>query len=254
MTSLLWRHLEPHRPQLEICAETLQACSAAAEGGADRIEICSALSEGGLTPSHALIRSAIEAGHGLPVYVLLRPRPGNFVYTDEEFAVICEDLEHAREIGAAGFVAGVLTEQHTVDKARMRVIVSLAKGKEVTFHRAIDHAANISESLEQVIAVGCGRVLTSGGKPSVRQGVSTIAELAQQAAGRIRIAAGGGVSAGVATRLLHRADVDLHASLKRRTQPAGSSASQDPLWRGGQALADVLVSDVRELAAIVRSS
>jgi copper homeostasis protein len=166
---------------------------------------------------------------------------------------MCEDLEHAKELGAAGFVTGVLTEQHTVDKARMRVIVSLAKDKEVTFHRALDQAGDISEALEQVIAVGCGRVLTSGGKPTVRQGVSTIVELVRKAAGRIRIAAGGGVSAGIATRLRRKADVDLHASLRRQVQPGGSS-SRDPLWRRGQEPAEVLAADVRELAAIVHSA
>ena len=253
MRSLSWRHLGIVKPQLEICAETLQACSTAAEGGADRIEICSALSEGGLTPSHALIRGAIEAAQGLPVYVLLRPRPGNFVYTDEEFGIICEDLEHAKNLGAAGFVTGVLTEQHTVDESRMRAIVLLAKDKEVTFHRAFDHTTNVSDSLEQVIAVGCGRLLTSGGKPSVRQGMSTIAELARQARGRIRIAAGGGVSAGVAAKLRRMATVDLHASLRHRIQPEDST-SQDPLWSRGHESFEVLASHVRELAAIVRSS
>jgi copper homeostasis protein len=245
--------LKEHHPQLEICAETVQACVAAAQGGADRIEICSALSEGGVTPSHAFIREAIKAAQGLPVYVLLRPRAGHFVYSEEEFAIICADLKHADQLGAAGFVVGILTPLGSVDRERMRVIVSMAAGKEVTFHRAFDHTPNLRQALDDVMATGCRRVLTSGGKPSVKEGMAAIANLARQAAGRrIRIAAGGGVTAQLAHELHRIANLDFHASLQRERRSSIAS-SQDALWRNEIGPADISACDVREIAAILRA-
>ena len=236
--------------QLEICAETVQACSAATEGGAHRIEICSALAQGGLTPSHALIHSAIEAGNGLPVHVLLRPRGGNFIYSEVEFKLICEDLEHSAALGVSGFVVGFLNPDGAIDEARTAAIVKLAQGREVTFHRAFDHARDLSEALEHIIALGCHRVLTSGGKPTVREGMHTIAALANQAAGRICIAAGGGVTPAVAAELLRLAKVDLHVSLRRRTRHYAQTAN-DPLWDSNAEPAAISSSDIQRLAALL---
>jgi copper homeostasis protein len=176
----------------ELCAETLQACLAAGEGGADRIELCSALSEEGLTPSHALIRAAIEDS-GLPIYVLLRPRGGNFQYTPEEFSLMREDLLHARALGASGFALGVLNSDTTVDIDRTRELVELASPLEVTFHRAFDVTPSLDKALENVIATGCRRILTSGGERDVVAGGANLARLVELAADRIAIAAGGGL-------------------------------------------------------------
>ncbi len=145
--------------QLEICAETLQACVAAREGGADRIELCSDLVEGGVTPSHGLIRRAILESK-LPVHVMLRPRAGNFVYSAAEFDVICSDLEHAAQLGAAGVVCGILREDNTVDEEKTAKLAKLAGPMEVTFHRAFDETPDLAQALEDVIACGCRRVLT----------------------------------------------------------------------------------------------
>src|SRR5215475_7929784 len=125
------------RITFELCAESLEACLVAREGGADRIELCSALSEDGLTPSHAMIRAAVQRS-GLPVYVLLRPRGGDFVYDDGEFALMREDLLHARDLGASGFAVGVLRANGSVDVERTRELVELAAPLEVTFHRGFD--------------------------------------------------------------------------------------------------------------------
>src|ERR1700678_1154508 len=121
----------------ELCAESTQACLAAREGGADRIELCTALSEGGLTPSQGLIRAAVLRS-GLPVHVLLRPRGGDFLYTDDEFALKPEDPPHARTPGARGFVLGILRTDGTVDMERTRELVDRAAPLEITFHRAFD--------------------------------------------------------------------------------------------------------------------
>lgn len=200
----------------ELSAETLQACLVAREGGADRIELCSALSEDGLTPSHGLIRAAIEHS-GLPVHVILRPRGGNFVYTPDEFAAMRDDLLHARKLGASGFAVGVLHVDGTVDVGRIREMVALASPLEITFHRAFDLTPSLDAALEDVIAAGCQRVLTSGGKPDVVAGAEDIARLVGLAGDRIEIAAGGGLRPGNAasvarlTRARH-----FHGSLRRR--------------------------------------
>jgi copper homeostasis protein len=176
----------------EVCAEDLESCVAAREGGADRIELCSALVEGGLTPSHALIGAAI-AHSGLPVYTILRPRGGDFVYSDAEFALMQEDLEHARSLGVSGFVAGILRPDGTVDGNRMRLLVEQAAPLEMTFHRAFDTVVNLEHALEDVIATGCRRLLTSGGAADVYTGAERLRHLREQAGERIAIAIGGGL-------------------------------------------------------------
>lgn len=184
----------------ELCAESLEACHAAREGGADRIELCSALSEGGLTPSHSLIRAAVVES-GLPTYVILRPRSGDYVYSATEFQLMQEDLDHAQALGAHGFVAGILQQEGTVDRDRMEQLVKQAAPLEITFHRAFDVAANLESALEDVIATGCRRLLTSGGATNVYAGAKTIRRLVEQAGGRIEIAVGGGLRLDTATEV-----------------------------------------------------
>jgi copper homeostasis protein len=199
----------------ELCAESLQACLAAREGGADRIELCTALSEGGLTPSHGLTRAAVLRS-GVPVHVLLRPRSGDFDYTEEEFAVMREDLVHARSLGASGFVLGILRTDGTVDSERTRELVKLAAPLEVTFHRAFDYTNSLEQALEDVIATGCRRVLTSGGEPDVLLGADTLARLVTLADGRIDIAVGGGLRIKDAQALARVTGAShFHGSLRR---------------------------------------
>jgi copper homeostasis protein len=200
----------------ELCVESVEACLAARDGGAHRIELCTALSEGGLTPSHGLIRAAIERS-GLPVHVLLRPRGGDFLYTTEELMLMREDLKYARALGASGVVLGFLNGAGSVDVERTQEFVALAGSLEVTFHRAFDYSASHEQALEEVIATGCRRVLTSGGERDVVRGAKPLALLVKQAAGRIDIAVGGGLrlsnAAGVARLTGAR---HFHGSLRRR--------------------------------------
>lgn len=235
-------------PELEICAETPQACLAAHHGGAHRIEICTALDLGGLTPSHALVQAAIEHAGGTPVHVLLRPRPGDFVYSDCEFQMMCRDLEHAVDLGAAGLVVGILTRQRTVDQARVEQLVQLAGDKQVTFHRAIDHTRDLFEALEQIVAIGCGRLLTSGGTPAVRHGMQGIARLQCEARNRLRVAAGGGLTPAIAMQIRRLANVDLHASLRHR-RTFGRTREPDPLWNGETGSVEISPAEVRAMAA-----
>jgi copper homeostasis protein len=210
----------------ELCAETLQGCLAARDGGADRIELCSALSEDGLTPSHGLIRAAVEHS-GLPVHVLLRPRGGNFVYTADEFVTICDDLLHARELGVSGFALGVLHVNGTVDAERTRELVARAAPLQVTFHRAFDLTPLLDEALEAIIAVGCHRILTSGGEPDVVMGAANLARLVKLAGDRIDIAAGGGLRLSNAASVAHNTQArHFHGSVRRKMSHAAKPSPE----------------------------
>jgi copper homeostasis protein len=216
----------------EVCAETLEACVAAAAGGADRVELCSALSEGGLTPSHGLIQHAVERC-ALPVHVMIRPRAGDFVYSAEEIAIMRADIAHARRLGVAGVVLGVLDAAGCVDVAATRGLVELARPLQVTFHRAVDDTVDLHEALEDVIAAGCDRVLTSGGAADVMAGAAMLAELVRAARGRIEVAVGGGLRLDDAARLAQITGArQFHASLRQTSsgvQPAAVRAMVEQL-------------------------
>jgi copper homeostasis protein len=200
----------------ELCAENVEACLAARDGGADRVELCTALSEGGLTPSHGLIRDAVEKS-GLPVHVLLRPRGGDFIYTSAELEVMREDLRHARSLGVSGVVLGLLEADGTVEIERTRELVEMAGPLQVTFNRAFDYTASHQQALEDVISTGCTRVLTSGGERDVVQGGETLACLVKQAAGRIDIAVGGGLRLDNAAAVARATGAQhFHGSLRRQ--------------------------------------
>ena len=237
----------------ELCAETLDACLAAREGGANRIELCSALSEDGLTPSHALIRAAV-AQSGLPVYVLLRPRGGDFVYSEREFALMRDDLLHARSLGASGFALGLLRADGTVDVERTRELVALAAPLEVTFHRAFDGTPSLDAALEDVIDAGCRRVLTSGGERDVVAGAANLARLMERSGDRIAVAAGGGLRiqnapfVAAATKVRH-----FHGSVRRRVEVTTKIAREKP---GPLATAMYVVDpgDVRAMIEALKQS
>ena len=176
---------------LEVCVEDEAACAAALEGGASRLEVCSRLDVGGVTPSLELVRKAVATG--LPVHAMIRPRGGDFVYSDAEFEEMLGAIDAMRGPGVRGVVFGVLRGDRTVDVARTKELVERASGLEVTFHRAFDEVARLEEGLEDVIACGCGRLLTSGGAPDVVGGAEMLGRLVGLAAGRIEIAVGGGL-------------------------------------------------------------
>jgi copper homeostasis protein len=183
----------PAVPLLEIAAGSLGCALAAQAGGADRVELCGSLAAGGLTPSHGLLAVARERLR-LPVHVLIRPRPGDFLYGDEELEVMCRDVEACVRLGFEGVVIGALDIEGRIDP-RCRELTSAAGGLSVTFHRAFDASADLTRSLEAVIALGVARVLTSGGCATALEGSKTIAQLVRRSAGRIRIMAGAGIRA-----------------------------------------------------------
>ena len=180
---------------LEICANSVQSAQAAQAGGAGRIELCQNLEQGGVTPSYGLIRR-VRALLSIQVFVLIRPRPGNFVYDDEEFTLMQTDVLACRELGCDGVVLGILDEAGRVDVDRCRTLVELAGSMAVTFHRAFDVCQDQAQALEEIVALGCQRVLTSGGAISAEAGQQQLAALVAQAAGRISIMPGAGINAG----------------------------------------------------------
>ncbi len=181
------------RTQLEICAASYESALNAMVGGADRIELCSALSVGGLTPSSGLINQVIR-NLSVPAHILIRPREGNFTYTNDEKKIILYDINEAENQGAAGIVVGALTNENLIDVDFMHEISIRAKNMHCTFHRAFDLIENKTEGLEQLINLGFTRILTSGGYKKAWEGRFVVKELVQYASGRIEIMPGSGIN------------------------------------------------------------
>lgn len=178
---------------LEICANSIESAIAAEKGGADRIELCANLGEGGTTPSYGQIKWCVE-NLQLEVWPLIRPRGGDFLYTDAEFSCILEDIYFCKQVGCHGVVAGILDENGKVDENRCQQIIATASPMPVAFHRAFDMSQNLEESLETIIALGFVRILTSGGKANAEIGANEIAKLVVQAGKRIEIMPGAGIN------------------------------------------------------------
>lgn len=178
----------------EVCADTLNSAITADIYGAERIELCQGLSDDGLTPSPALTKYCCENLH-LDVCVLIRPRGGDFCYNEKEYQLIKDDVLFCKEAGAEAVVVGFLSPDGEVEKDRLKEIVEISAPMDVVFHRAFDYTADQAKALEELIECGCKRVLTSGGAKSALEGADSLRKLNEQAAGRIEILAGGGVSA-----------------------------------------------------------
>lgn len=177
---------------LEIAAETVETALAAELGGADRIELCANLRVGGVTPSQEL-RAAVRQRVRLPVFSMVRPRAGDFFYSDEEFQTMRQEIAEAKQQNMDGIVFGILNRNRSVDLYRTRELIELARPLPVTFHRAFDECANLLEALEEVIRAGAVRILTSGGAATVPEGLDAVGKLISAAQGRIIIIPGSGI-------------------------------------------------------------
>jgi copper homeostasis protein len=178
---------------VEVCVDTLASAIAAQSGGASRIELCSALSEGGLTPSSGTISQALKL-LSLRIFVMIRPRAGNFVYSANDFDIMLKDIVIARESGANGIVSGILNPDDTVDVDHTRLLVEAASPLPVTFHRAFDLTPDPYKALEEIITCGCKRILTSGQQATAIEGQELISKLIRQAGDRVIIMPGSGLN------------------------------------------------------------
>lgn len=204
---------------LEVCCADLQSVRAAKEGGAHRVELCQALGLDGLTPSAGMIESAV--GMGIPVQVLIRPREGDFVYSEDEVLCMQRDIRFAKQAGANGVVIGALKSDGSIDTDTVRRLVSEAEGLSITFHRAFDVCSQPEEALEQIISLGCHRLLTSGQASTAEQGIPLLRKLVEQAAGRISIMPGAGVNPQNAHRILSETGAhEIHGSLRSGSHTA----------------------------------
>jgi copper homeostasis protein len=186
---------------LEISVETLEAALAAHRGGADRVELCGNLNIGGVTPSVELMRK-VRAQLRIPIFGMIRPRGGEFVYSEAEFAEMKSSIGEAKQAGMDGVVAGILTSEGSVDMERTRELVAMARPLPLTFHRAFDDCGDLRRALEEVIPTGASRILTSGGAKSALEGAALLAELVAAAGSRITIVPGAGISASNIARVV----------------------------------------------------
>lgn len=199
---------------VEVCVDSVASAVAAERGGAGRVELCGSLIEGGITPSAGLIEIARTAV-SIALHVMIRPRAGDFCYDTDEFETMRRDIALAKRMGANGVVFGILELNGNVDVARTRQLAELARPLAVTFHRAFDMTADLFRALDDVCAAGADRVLSSGGEPTALQGRETIAQLIQQAHGRIVIMPGSGIKPDNARDLVaYTGAVEVHVGLR----------------------------------------
>ncbi|HEX6169184.1 MAG TPA: copper homeostasis protein CutC [Chitinophagaceae bacterium] len=203
---------------IEIATSDFLTTKSAVEGGADRIELCSNLAEGGTTPSYAHIKKCREA-FDIALFPIIRPRGGDFLYTKDEFEIMKNDIKLCNELGCEGIVIGLLNMDGTIDMTRTSELIGLAYPMDVTFHRAFDRCKDPFAALEELIEIGCQRILTSGQKPTVSDGVDLIAELNKKADDRIIIMPGSGVRKENIKMLADKTGcVEFHSSLRGKAK------------------------------------
>jgi copper homeostasis protein len=214
----------PNHFVLEICVQSVDRAIAAERGGAQRVELCSDLSSGGVTPSAGLMKVARKQVR-LPIFVLIRPRRGDFVYSKREFETMTEDIRTAKQLGMDGIVLGLLNPQGDVEVGRTQKLVELAHPLPVTFHHAFDAAPDLQRSLLAVIKTGAKRILTSGGKPRAADNLAGLARLVAAASDRISIMPGGGINAKNVSRISRQTLAhEIHTSLGTSLQSSSGNS------------------------------
>ena len=237
--------------KIEICLDSVASARAAEAGGADRLELCDNLFEGGTTPSAGMIRAVRERA-SIGVQVIIRPRGGDFCYSEDEFAVMAIDIGVAKELGADGVVFGILNPDGTVDAERCARLRELASPMNATFHRAFDVTPDAAGALEEIIALGFDRILTSGQTSSVWEGIDLIGELVKSAGERIIIMPGGGLHEGNVARCMRQSAArEFHISVDRDL-PGTATFRRDVPMGGALRLPEhtLRVTDATRVAAV----
>jgi len=222
----------PNQIVFEVCVDSVDAAVAAERGGARRVELCSDLLEGGLTPSHGTIEVARKR-LGIKIMSMVRPRGGDFCYTEAEFDVMRHDAAAAKALGADGIVLGLLNPDGTVDRHRTAELMAIARPLPVTFHRAFDMTRDPFEALDTLIALGVDRVLTSGQEPTVLEGIDLIAALVERAAGRIIVMPGGGITERTAPKIVRALKVSEMHFAALEPQPGLMQYRNPRVFMGG---------------------
>lgn len=224
--------MQPHSDyQFEICSNSVESCLQAQKGGADRVELCCALEEGGLTPSYATIKEARQLTD-LKIHVLIRPRSGDFHYSENELKVMAEDIRQAVFLGADGIVIGCLTEDGDVDVKAMQKLLETADGKPVTFHRAFDCCRDARKTVQELIRLKVDRILTSGQQPSAEKGIPLLRELQKEYGDQIIFLAGCGVNESNISRIHKETGIrEFHFSAREK-KPTGMKYFNRDVYMG----------------------
>lgn len=239
----------PYPFKIEICVENTDGLIAAQNAGADRAELCASLLEGGLTPSWGMIVEAKRLAT-IPFHVIVRPRGGDFLYSDVEFAAMLADVKALRELGVAGIVIGCLTPDGKVDEPRTRALVEAARPMAVTFHRAFDMADDYVEAVEALVRSGVDRVLTSGQRDSAQEGLDILAETVKIAGDRIAIMACGGLDAGNIADIRRAVRPHEMHFAALRTEPSAMAYRNPSVGMGGTDLDREYTNTLTDEAAV----
>jgi copper homeostasis protein len=223
------------RPLIEICVEGIDGLVAAQSAGADRVELCASLLEGGLTPSLGVIRQALAVAE-IPFHVIVRPRGGDFLYSELEYRTMLADVAACRDLSVAGVVVGCLTADGRIDEPRMAALVAAARPLAVTCHRAFDMTRDPREAIEALVRCGVDRVLTSGQHDTAVDGIEVLRQSHATAAGRLKIMACGALDASNIADVLHRSGADELHFAALTTVPSGMDFRNPRVGMGGTAL------------------
>lgn len=232
--------------KFEVCANSVESCVEAQRGGADRVELCAGIPEGGTTPSYGDIVMARRVLTTTKLHVIIRPRGGDFLYSDLEREIMLEDVRMARRLGVDGVVFGVLTSDGDIDMDFMRQLMAESEGMSVTFHRAFDVCRNPFVALEQIIELGCDRILTSGQMPKAEDGVDLLKQLVEKAGDRIIIMPGCGVNAGNIAKIAQITGAkEFHFSARSKHE-SGMQFRKSRVSMGGSVMIDEYSRDVTD--------
>ena len=237
--------------KFEICANSVASCIAAQDGGADRVELCAGIPEGGTTPSVGMIRCARES-IGIGLNVIIRPRGGDFLYSESEIREMVYDIEAAKELGVDGLVFGCLCPDGSVDMKNMRLLMEAAGDTPVTFHRAFDHTSDPFKALEDIIELGCARILTSGCRPTAAEGAPLLAQLVEKAGDRIIIMPGCGVNEGnIAETARLSGAREFHFSAREPVESGMTFRNQDVVMGSEEDPYGTMQTTARRVAATI---